>query len=115
MKRYEEQKIDTEILEQEKALLPVREIGFMDDLNFLLRNKIVAEVRLEFIYLCGPWCGFFLELSKCWGMCLWNESKFSKGTSIQKVTPPTLDICLPDGSPLKEVWEERVLGGVDHP
>jgi len=111
MKRYEEQNIEKDILDEEKKLLPVREIGFMDDLNFLLRNKIVAEVRLGFVYLCGPWCGFFLELSKCWGMCLWNDSKYAKGTSVQKVDPPTLDIFLPDGTKLKEVWEERVIGG----
>ena len=46
----------------------------MDDLNFLQRDERVAEVRMAFVGTNGPWCGLYLERSKCRGVKLRDKS-----------------------------------------
>ncbi len=60
--KFEAAKIEPETIAREDALLPLREIGFMYDLNLLCIDSSVGTARIEFVVRAGPWCGFFLEL-----------------------------------------------------
>ncbi len=44
--RYENEHIPAHILLGERKILPVQSIGYMDDLHFLQKDPVVANIRL---------------------------------------------------------------------
>ena len=78
----------------------------MDDLSFPYKHDVIIKTRIEFIRRCGPWCGFFFELTKSWGMCLWTNSKIANRSIHDNRAPPpfTFNLVLDSG-------EEKLVGG----
>ncbi len=57
MHKFEAAQIDPGIIAKEDALLPVREIGFMDDLTLLCIDSGIGTTRIQFVVQAGPWFG----------------------------------------------------------
>lgn len=80
---------------EELEKLPVRDLGYADDVYFLGLWRKVTQYRLDYISSCGPSVGLRLNIPKLWCMYLTASNVFTEGTARREKTrsplpPPPL-------------------------
>jgi hypothetical protein len=99
-------------VEVEEQLLILREIVYADDMNFLVINEALAQIRIHIIEKWGPTVGLTLEPTKCKRMLLTQDVKATRGESVREGSRVAKCVNVEiGGKQMEEVKKLKVLGG----